>query len=329
MICPVGRAARAASTFMIVMVATGLGCRTPAALEAPEPITSGRCPIDMVLVPAGAFTMGDGVAQCGASRHTVSITRGFHLGRHEVTNQEYLEAVRWACRHGYVSVTAVSVRDSLDGSSVELLDLDDDDCEIAFSDGEFSLRDAGHGINPDHPVKRVSWYGAARFCDWLSLQEELPRAYKHDGDWACNGGDPYDARGYRLPTDAEWEYAAQYDDGRLYPWGYRAPGTDLLNCCREVGWTTPVGSYPPAPASLGLEDMAGNAWEYCNDWHECSLGDTAVTDPAGPRSGIGRVVRGGSWMRYRDVFRRASRFCGAPSGGSDHFAFRVARTMTR
>ncbi len=321
--------ARAVAASLIALAMLGPGRHASQADEVPESTGLSNQPSEMVLVPAGAFTMGDGVAHCGVNQHEVTLTRSFHLGRHEVTNREYLEAVRWAYRKGHVVATAVSVRDSLDGSSVELLDLDDDDCEIAFSDGEFSLRDAGHGINPDHPVKRVSWYGAARFCDWLSLQEGLPRAYKHDGDWACNGGDPYDARGYRLPTDAEWEYAAQYDDGRSYPWGHRAPGTELVNCCREMGWTTPVGSYPPAPSSLDLWDMAGNAWEYCNDWHECSLGDTAATDPVGPRSGIGRVVRGGSWMRYGDVFRRASRFCGAPTGGSDHFGFRVARTVTR
>jgi len=254
-------------------------------------------PIPMVRIAAGVFIMGDGVAPCGEDEHAVTLTRGFYLGQTEVTNLEYLEAVQWAYDHGHVTVQGPWVLDNLDGSMTELLSLTGEASEIDFQDGVFVLRDvAGHGVNPDHPVKEVTWFGAARFCDWLSLQDGLPRAYAHVGDWSCNGGDPYGAVGYRLPTDAEWEYATQFDGERVYPWGDEVPDCDRANYydC-PTDWTTPVGSYPAAPASLGLSDMTGNVWEWCNDWWVCDLGTAAQEDPAGPDNGTHRVMHGGSW----------------------------------
>ncbi|MCK4413809.1 MAG: SUMF1/EgtB/PvdO family nonheme iron enzyme [Candidatus Eisenbacteria sp.] len=286
----------------------------------------------MVLVPAGTFIMGDGVAYCGVDEHQVTLTRGFYLGQHEVTNQEYLEAVQWAYDHGYVTATIASVMDNLDESTEELLDLDDPDCEIGFSGGIFSLRDAGDGINPDHPAIEVSWYGSVRYCDWLSLQSGLPRAYDvienpSWEDWMCNGGHPYSAEGYRLPTDAEWEYAAQWDDERIYPWGDEDPDCSRANIYGCVGRTSPVGSYPDAPAALGLSDMTGNVWEWCNDCHECNLGIDPVTDPAGPASGVCRVRRGGSYINVDHYLRCASRDDGF-TDSSSNVGFRASRTIT-
>jgi len=299
----------------------------------------------MVTVPAGVFTMGDGVAYCGGDQRQVTLTRSFYLGQHEVTNQEYLEAVQWAYDHGYVTATTTSVTDNLDGSTQELLDLDDVDCEMQFDGaGSFYLRESPssyaqsaypEGYDPaDHPVKEVTWYGAVRYCDWLSLQAGLLRAYQHSGDWACNGHDPYGAQGYRLPTDAEWEYAARWDDERIYPWGNEAPDCSRANFYNYwnycVGWTSPVGSYPDAPATLGLSDMAGNVWEWCNDWHVCSLGTTPATDPAGPSSGTYRVLRGGSWYYVSESglsLRCAYRNFNNPSSSAYSVGFRASRTI--
>ena len=288
---------------------------------------------EMVLVPAGSFIMGDGVEGCGVDEREVTLTRDFYLGQHEVTNQEYMEAVQWAYDNGYVTANILSVRDALDGGgAVELLDLEGFYCEIAFSGGVFSLRNAGHGINPDHPVKEVSWYGAARYCDWLSLQVSLPRAYEHSGDWLCNNHDPYGASGYRLPTDAEWEYAARYDDERIYPWGGESPDCSRANLHMDgydcVGWTSPVGSYPDAPASLGLSDMAGNVFDWCNDWWVCDLGTAAVTDPVGATTGDSRVLRGGSHGDLDHHLRCAARMNMIPGIGLSRYGFRVARTVT-
>ncbi len=296
-----------------------------------------------VAVPAGVFTMGDGVAYCGWDEHEVTLTRAFYLGQHEVTNKEYLEAVQWAYDHGYVTATTTSVQDNLDGSTKELLDLDGIG-EIAFSRGVFTLRESpssyAQGAYPEgydpsnHPVKEVTWYGAAAYCDWLSLQTGLPRAYNHS-TWQCNDGDPYSAQGYRLPTDAEWEYAAQYDDERIYPWGNEEPDCSRANFYDYYGsgdycvfWTSPVGSYPDAPAALGLSDMAGNVHEWCNDWHACELGTSPVTDPPGPASGSYRVLPGGSWVNGDSNLRCADRHYLDPDDGHYQVGFRASRTVT-
>jgi len=304
---------------------------TEFSVAAVDSITFLHAPADMVVVPGGTFTMGDGVAFCGMDEREVTLTRDFYLGQHEVTNQEYMDAVQWAYDVGYVTATPYSVSDLLDGSTVELLDLDDGDCEIMFSGGVFSLRDVGQGINPDHPVIDVTWYGAVRYCDWLSIMEGLPRAYEHSGEWLCNGHDPYGAQGYRLPTDAEWEYAAQYDDERIYPWGNEAPDCSRGNFYDDsycVGWTASVGSYPDAPAALGLSDMAGNVSEWCNDWHVCGLGTSPATDPVGPTTGTHRVLRGGSWNSYGGgTLKCASRGGFSPGDSYSSHGFRVARAV--
>ncbi|MCK4303761.1 MAG: SUMF1/EgtB/PvdO family nonheme iron enzyme [Candidatus Eisenbacteria sp.] len=300
----------------------------------------------MVTVPAGVYIMGDGVAWCGEDEHEVTLTRDFYLSQHKVTNQEYMDAVQWAYDHGHVYASNSGVWDNLDGCTEELLDLDDSECEIQFDGaGNFYLREVDfallnaypEGYDPgDHPVKEVTWYGSVRYCDWLSLYTGLARAYEHSGDWSCNGGDPYAAEGYRLPTDAEWEYAAQFDDERIYPWGDADPDCGRANFAPNppydpcVGWTSPVGSYPDAPAVLGLSDMAGNVWEWCDDWWVCDLGTNPVTDPIGPASGTYRVIRGCGWngsqSHLRCAYRNVSNYY--PYNSDPFVGFRASRTSS-
>ena len=286
----------------------------------------------MVRVPSGTFTMGDGEAHCGRDEHQVTLTRDFWIGQFEVTNEDYRRLVQWAYDRGYVTATASSVRDNLDGSTVELVDLDDDpegECEIAFFDGVFSLRDAGRGIHPNHPMREVTWYGAVAYCDWLSLSRGLTRAYDHS-TWTCGGDDPYSAEGFRLPTDAEWEYAAQWNDERIYPWGDDRPRCHLANygAC-STNWTSPVGSLPPGaqpnlPAPV--YDLIGNVWEWCNDWRECELGTSSVIDPPGPPGGLFRVRRGGCWYHNINFMRISHRDDCAPALSYDGIGFRLARS---
>ncbi len=293
----------------------------------------------MIVVPHGIFIMGDGVSYWAADEHEVTLTRDFHLGQHEVTNQEFMNALQWAYNNGYVTANTSSVQDNLDGDPKELLNMDSYYCEIQFDGvGTFFLRESPSseaqnaypgGYDPaDHPVKEVLWYGAVRYCDWLSLQAGFPRAYQHTGDWSCNEGDPYGASGYRLPTDAEWEYAAQYDDERLYPWGDDSPDCNRANFVSCVGWTSPVGSYPDAPATLGLSDMAGNIYEWTNDWFLYERGTAPVTDPVGPASAAYRTVRGGDWGHTSTIMSCAARWYAPwPDESRNTIGFRIARTV--
>jgi formylglycine-generating enzyme required for sulfatase activity len=298
--------------------------------------------IPMVLVPAGTFMMGDTFDYECEDDHWVTLTHDFWIGEHEVTNGEYMEMLQWAYDQGMVQATVITVIDI--ESAKELLDLDDDHCEIQFDPQtqRFYLREAEYalehaypqGYDPaDHPVKEVTWFGAAAFCDWLSLREGLEPAYDHR-TWECGpGGNPYMAEGYGLPTDAEWEYAAQYDDERLFPWGDAQPTCELANfglasgLC--VGWTSPVGTLLAGDSQLGIHDLAGNLWEWCNDWWRCGLGGESQVDPWGPRAGPARVIRGCAWnCSCGDCacIRSAARVASEPETSEAACGFRVSRT---
>ena len=283
-------------------------------------------PIDMVLVPGGRFVMGDGQAGCGEDEREVTLTGSFYLGRFEVTNQQFADALQGAYDRRLVVATPTSITDNLDGSTEELLDLDDRLCPISLSDGRFVVEIG----QENHPAIEVTWFGAVAYCDWLSLRAGWPRAYDH-ANWTCNDGDPYTAVGYRLPTDSEWEYAARYDDERIYPWGDESPNCSLANFFPEdycVGSTTSVGIYPAAPVieGEGLYDMAGNVWEWCNDWAQCDLGTTPESDPTGPISGTKRVLRGGYWVGSGAALRCAFRSSRDPSSSSA-YGIRLARSV--
>ena len=291
----------------------------------------------MTLVPAGTFTMG----QSGVflPEHQVTLTNDFWLGTKEVTNQEYLEALQWAYDNGHVTASSSTVQ----AHGQELLDLDATDyCEIAFntetevfylvartfSSGSWGPGEAyPEGYDPaNHPAKEVSWYGSACYCDWRSLMEGLPAFYQ--GNWNQTAAHtPYTASGYRLPTEAEWEYAAQYSDERTYPWGETAPACDHVNHSSCVGWTSPVGSTPLGNSTLGLTDMAGNVFEWCGDWYG-SYSSNTQENPIGASSGSARVVRGGFWYSHASVLRCALRGSSYPSSTDSGMGFRLCRTAT-
>jgi len=299
-------------------------------------------PIDpeFVLIEAGTFLMGAPEDELGSDdderpQHWVTLTHDFYIQATEVTNQQYADLAQWALSRGHVTATSSSLRDALDGSTQELLDMDGGACEISYSSGVFIV-DAG---KEDHPVKVVTWYGAARYCDWLSLKADphIQRAYEHNGDWACNNNNPYTAVGYRLPTEAEWECACRagtttpFNTGDCLDAGTEANynGNHPYTGCpsgTNAGWTVPVGSYPDDP--WGLNDMHGNLWEWCNDWYDDDYyyDDSAGDDPAGSFSGSFRVIRGGSWYRYALYCRSANRYVADPNGSYTDLGFRPARS---
>ncbi|MEL6134342.1 MAG: SUMF1/EgtB/PvdO family nonheme iron enzyme [Bacteroidota bacterium] len=187
-----------------------------------------------------------------------------------------------------------------------------------------SLWEAVMGSNPSkfkgamRPVERVNWYEAVVFCNQLSIAQGLSPAYLIDQQ----SQDPqnentYDemkwtvkrivgANGYRLPTEAEWEYAAR---GGEKAQTYQYAGSPDLN---QVGWydenshdeTQVVGQK--RPNRLGLYDLSGNVYEWCWDWY-VAYPEQSQIDPTGPQGGSGRVLRGGSWYDYADSCRVANR----------------------
>jgi formylglycine-generating enzyme required for sulfatase activity len=186
------------------------------------------------------------------------------------------------------------------------------------------------GSNPsnwkgdDLPVENVTWHEVIEYCNKRSLREGLVPAYRGSGNSVtCD----LNASGYRLPTEAEWEYAARGGANGAYL-TYEYSGS---NSADSVGWygdgnsrsrTHPVGMK--LPNDLGLFDMSGNVEEWCWDWY----GDypaSARTDPTGPASGSYRVLRGGSWIDSAQTLRSASRSYATPSGRHSSIGFRLVR----
>ncbi|MDR2149619.1 MAG: SUMF1/EgtB/PvdO family nonheme iron enzyme [Spirochaetaceae bacterium] len=182
------------------------------------------------------------------------------------------------------------------------------------------------GNNPSYfkgdnlPVEKVSWYDAIEYCNRRSVNEGLTPAYMINGSsvtWNRS------ANGYRLPTEAEWEYAARSGGKDTYTYaGSNSVDSVAWYDGNSGGSTQAVGTR--AANSLGLYDMSGNVWEWCWDWYG-SYGNSAVTDPMGAASGSYRVRRGGGWnYDARDV-RSAYRNDGTPTNRLYNLGLRVVR----
>lgn len=284
-----------------------------------------------VPIPAGIFTMGspsdEPNRQRDEIRHLVTLTRSFTMSSTEVTNQQFAKMAQWAYDNGHCTATTTSLRDNLDGSIQELLNLERSS-EISFSMGTFTV-DSG---KEQHPVVEVTWYGAVAYCDWLSLREGITRSYNHE-TWQCNGNAPYGASGYRLPTEAEWEYACRvgtqtpFNTGDCLDAGTEANynGNYAYSDCPSgpyIRRAVPVGSYPAN--TFGLYDMHGNVGEWCNEWYGVYGGDE--TDPVGSTTGVYRVIRGGNWFSLAQSCRSAFRNISFPYYANYGIGFRPVRS---
>jgi len=169
------------------------------------------------------------------------------------------------------------------------------------------------------PVDSVNWFEAVAFCNALSRMCERGEVYRISAkDVAIN----YDANGFRLPTEAEWEYAC----GNAGLDGNDAALTAVAWFTANARQTESVGQLKPN--ANGLFDMLGNVWEWCNDWYAKRAPNTDLTDPVGPAEGIERVLRGGSWNDLASSVSSTYRSRRDPSQHSTNVGFRIAMTNT-
>jgi formylglycine-generating enzyme required for sulfatase activity len=282
---------------------------------------------DFVLIPGGTFSMGDTFSEGGTSErpvHPVSIS-AFYLGRYEVTKALWDEVRAWGPANGYTDLPAGAVKAT------------------------------------GHPVQTVDWYGAVKWCNARSQKEGLTPCYYTGPTFSWdsvyrrgtvsvqNGWVDWTANGYRLPTEAEWEYAARGGvAGRRFPWGntishgyanYNAATDYPYDESYPAGYhpdydsggypyTSPVGSFPVQGA--GHYDMIGNVWEWCWDWYgatyyQTCLDQGTVANPRGPASGSSRVLRGGNWYIDALLCRLARRHTSAPDNAVNSLGFRLVR----
>jgi len=177
------------------------------------------------------------------------------------------------------------------------------------------------------PVERVSWYDAVEFCNKKSEMEGLTPCYSgKKKKIKCN----FNANGYRLPTEAEWEYAAR--GGIHHTDDYKYAGTTAN--LGDYAWyysnsssqTHAVGTK--LPNQLGIYDMSGNVYEWCNDWYDSNYySSSPQNNPTGPTNGSYRVLRGGSWDNYADYCRVAFRGRNDPNSGYLYYGFRFLRAL--
>jgi formylglycine-generating enzyme len=312
--------------------------------EPPKKIAAdlgGGVKMEMTLIPAGEFMMGssESAKQTAAffnktfgtnmynadffrddnPQHRVRITKPFYLGTYHVTRGQFRQFVT---ETGYKTDMEKGVKPAPSSWNPD---------RKAFSIiyENYSWRKMGFEQTDEHPVVFMSWNDSVEFCKWLS---------KKDG------------KTYRLPTEAEWEYACRAGTTTRY---YSGDDPETL---AEVGnvadaaakavfpnvgknekfqikandgyaFTSPVGKFKPN--AFGLYDMHGNARQWCADWHsEDYYAKSPVDDPTGPDSGQARVLRGSSWdpWPYFDN-RSAARYRRSPGDPSETMGFRVARTL--
>jgi formylglycine-generating enzyme required for sulfatase activity len=287
---------------VLVMLGCNANSKEPsksADVRTSEPAAAARQ--GMVLIKAGSFAMGSTKGMPDeAPVHQVNVKQ-FWIDSHEVTNAEFAT---------FAAATNYQTEAEKFGWS-GVFDLKTGEWQKT-SGADWRHPDGpGSEAKPSEPVCQISWNDAAAFAKWA---------------------------GKRLPTEAEWEYAARGGlAGKQYVWGddLRPNGKPVANWWQghfpeqntgEDGFISraPVGSFPPN--GYGVYDMAGNVWEWCADWFdENYYQHTSNTNPTGPAVGKERTIRGGSWMcseNYCTNYRPAARSHATPDSGLNNLGFR-------
>ncbi len=280
-------------------------------------ISYSDVPDYMVFVEGGTFTMGDVWGDGGSDEtptHEVTVS-SFYMSKYEVTHTDYIE---------FLNSRGVSSNGYYNGN--KLIDMDDIyGCAVSHNDTSFYFNGNSYGVDDiECPVIEVTWYGAAEYCNWLSESDGLTTAYSiSSGSVSCN----WNADGYRLPTEAEWEYAARSGGRDDRKWSGTNSESDLGDYC----WDGPNSDEPhpvgtKQPNDLGIYDMSGNVYEWCWDWYDDKYySDSPSGNPTGPASGRSRVLRGGSGRVYHR--RSAYRHNFDHTVGGIAFGFRILKTQ--
>jgi formylglycine-generating enzyme required for sulfatase activity len=275
-------------------------------------LTGNRLP--MVSIPAGTFQMGDSGYLYERPIHMVTLD-SFSMGKYEITNGQYCAFLKSAYPSQLRVIGGVVYASSDTGNSFPYCDtsISSSYSQIVVSNNTFSVRTKGGRSMVNDPMVQVSWYGAVAYCNWRSGREGRQPCYNLT-IWTCD----YTKNGYRLPTEAEWEYAARGGlYGKRFPLGdtiihsqanyysywekgkpyypYDLSPTEGFHPTWDDGgypYTSQVGSFPAN--AYGLCDMAGNVEEWCQDWYG-GYWSSSQTNPTGPTTGSCRVIRGGGW----------------------------------
>jgi formylglycine-generating enzyme required for sulfatase activity len=279
---------------------------------APKAITS-TLGLKLVLIPAGEFLMGAPESEPGINpregpQHRVRITRPFYLGATEVTVGQFGR---------FIDKTGYRTQAETDGKGGKRWNEAHREFE---QDPQYNWHNPGFDQTDDDPVVNVTWGDAIAFCAELSIADGL-RPFDHLG---ARG--PWDGEGYRLPTEAEWEYACRAGSTTAFSFG------DDPARLGEFAWYDANSGFQTHPAAAkpanrwGLHDMHGNVWEWCWDWFDPDYYQTsAAADPLGPPQGEIRVFRGGGWDNVPIHVRSAVRGRGAPRTQNSPVGFRVVR----
>ncbi|MEQ8784793.1 MAG: bifunctional serine/threonine-protein kinase/formylglycine-generating enzyme family protein [Pirellulaceae bacterium] len=244
----------------------------------------------MLVIRPGRFMRGG--TQPGDSGQVVTLTKAFLLADRETSRGAFLQFVNEA-------KTA------------------DEEQAKNWSDEETDQR-----VTLAHPMQEVSWEDAVLFCNWLSKRENLPPFYlRDDAAWRVDE----QSLGYRLPSEAEWEYACRAGTMTTY---FCGDDDALLSRYAVFGEQSPEPCGMRLPNGFGFFDLNGNVHEWCSDhWQAEYDGKTRLVDPQGPATGIARVARGGSFRSGSNALRSAARAYGNPTLRSRIAGFRVARTL--
>lgn len=269
---------------------------TALATATPEPSKVNTKFPNMLPIPAGEFTMGcveqrdkveGGCFDWEKPSHQVNLS-AFKLAETEVTVEQYLTCVQ----QGGCPASEWNEKGS--------------DYNISTGKDDYYKKMGEALTDPQYPIVGVSWENAVAYTTWLNKSQQPSQPF-------------------RLPTEAEWEYAARGGDNeQAYPWG-NAIGKNKANCsdCGDkFEYTAPVGSF--APNGFGLKDMHGNVWEWVADWY-VDYSAQPVSNPKGASKGSYRVLRGGSWSNSPGGLRSANRNYSSPAERNNGTGFRVAQ----